>query len=210
MQIKGSIYNYEQYIQYVRVLVETGETSSIKNSESLLGFTTLNLKRMDRLNKTVEIEELLLNKLSALNSKQTWIVITEGWCGDSAQCLPIIAKIAELSVDLIDLQIILRDENPDWMDKYHTNGSKSVPKLISFDILGNELFTWGTRPEAAKQLLKNWKESTDGKSWDDFEKELHTWYAKDKTLTIQKEFYEILSKINETNPVNSLPFFSNN
>ncbi len=210
MQIKGTTYNYQQFMQYVQALVEEGTTSGNNKSEALVGFTALNFKRMERLNKTIEIEDQLLDKLGSLGSKQIWIVISEAWCGDSAQCLPAIAKIAEHSAGLIDLQIILRDENPEWIEKYHTNGSKSIPKLISFNTLGKELFTWGPRPETAQQLLKNWKANTEGKSWDDFEKELHTWYAKDKTLSLQKEFYEILSKINETNPVSNLHFFSNN
>ncbi|MCK7526094.1 MAG: thioredoxin family protein [Ignavibacteriales bacterium] len=32
-----------------------------------------------------------------INQTQKWIVITETWCGDSAQNLPVIAKLAQLN-----------------------------------------------------------------------------------------------------------------
>ena len=60
------------------------------------------------------------------------MVLTEGWCGDAAQVLPVINKIASLS-DFIDLKIILRDEHEELMNKFLTNGSKSIPKLVAID-----------------------------------------------------------------------------
>jgi hypothetical protein len=79
------------------------------------------------------------------------------------------------------------------MDNHLTNGSRSIPRLIAHDVFGTELFTWGPRPVHAQSLLLSWKQRPQGRSWEDFEKELHTWYAKDKTLSIQKEFTDILS-----------------
>ena len=59
-----------------------------------------------------------------------WLVLTEAWCGDAAQSLPIINKMAEVS-DNITLRLILRDENLDVMDQFLQNGrSRSIPKLI--------------------------------------------------------------------------------
>jgi hypothetical protein len=45
-----------------------------------------------------------------LKSEYIWLVISEGWCGDAAQLLPIINKMAVES-GKIDLRIVLRDEN---------------------------------------------------------------------------------------------------
>ena len=42
----------------------------------------------------------LLNRLKKIDKPITWLVLTEGWCGDAAQTLPIINKIAKES-DLI-------------------------------------------------------------------------------------------------------------
>lgn len=210
MKTNGTIFNYTQYMNWIKVLVEENKASGDKQTPALISFTSLNLKRMQRLNKTIEIHNRILDVLVGLKQKQIWYVIAETWCGDCAQNLPIIGKIAEHSNGLIDLRIILRDENNEWMEKYPTNGSKSIPKLISFNTSGKDLFSWGARPEYAQQLLNKWKKNADNISWDDFEKELHLWYAKDKTQTIQNEFYELLSKSNKSNTLGSAYFISNN
>lgn len=192
MEILGSIYHYTQFIDWVKQLVAEGKTSGPNQSEMLISFTALNLKRMERINKTLHLQESLIETIERLAQKQIWYVITEAWCGDSAQNLPAIVKIAEASDGKIELRIILRDENPNWIEKYHTNGGKSIPKLISFTETGEELFTWGPRPKEANFIFWEWKNNPNGKSWDDFEKELHGWYTKDKNISLQNEFDEIL------------------
>ncbi|MCU0391582.1 MAG: thioredoxin family protein [Thermoflexibacter sp.] len=194
MKIKAPIFSYQQFITWVSELVANKKTSGNNQSEALIGFTALNQKRMERIYKTTQISETLTSILLNIKEKQTWYVITEAWCGDSAQSLPVIAKLADLAGEKVRLSIFLRDENPEWIEKYHTNGSKSIPKLISFDESGRELFTWGPRPKEAQEILLEWKANPHGRTWEDFEKELHTWYAKDKTIAIQTEFEEILKQ----------------
>ena len=70
--------------------------------------------------------------MSQLKDNFTLLVLAEGWCGDAAQILPVINKIAEYS-SLIDLKVVCRDENPELMDQFLTNGSKSIPKVIIID-----------------------------------------------------------------------------
>lgn len=203
MKVQGSIFSYEQYVSWVAQLVAEGKTSGNKQTPGLIAFTPLNLRRMLRLNKTLQINDALSTELRCLKENQTWYVIAEAWCGDCAQNLPVIAEIARLAGGKIDLRIILRDENPEWMEKYPTNGSKSIPKLIAFNAIGEELFTWGARPKEAQELLLAWKQFPGDKSWDSFEKDLHTWYAKNKSEAIQDEFQLILSDCNKTTGVHS-------
>ena len=59
-----------------------------------------------------------------------WLIITEGWCGDAAQCIPTIEKIAAESKN-IETHYVLRDENLDLIDEYLTNNARSIPKLIA-------------------------------------------------------------------------------
>lgn len=210
MNTNGSVFNYTQYMDWMTSLVAGNKTSGQKQSPALISFTALNLKRMERLNKTMTIENKISGALFGMQGKQIWYVIAEPWCGDCAQNLPVIGKIAELSNGLIDLRIIQRNENPDWMEKYHTNGSLSIPKLIAFNTSGKELFTWGARPKEAQGLLDNWKKNADGKTWDDFEKDLHMWYARNKTKSIQHEFYKLLSASNEINTIYCIHFIPGN
>lgn len=191
MTITPPIFSYQEFNDLMFELAASGKTSGIHQTDALIRFTALNQKRMNRIYKTLIIKDFLHEILQNSKQKQNWYVITEAWCGDSAQCLPVIGKLAELAGDKINLSIFFRDINLSWIEKYHTNGSKSIPKLISFDEAGNELFTWGPRPKEAQEILLAWKANPAGKTREDFGKELHTWYAKDKTLSIQLEFEHI-------------------
>ena len=60
MKVNGAIFNYSQYIDWLSNLVSQGKTSGKNQSAALIQFTALNLKRMERLNKTIEIENSIL------------------------------------------------------------------------------------------------------------------------------------------------------
>mgnify|MGYP005818487039 CR=1 FL=1 len=192
MKVNKPVFSYIEFYEWTVQLVKNKQTSGENQTEKLIKFTELNLSRMKRLNKTTKLIPELENLVTTLKKPQIWYVITEAWCGDSAQNLPVIGEIASAG-DKIDLRVILRDENPDLIAQYHTNGSKSIPKLIAFSEEGVELFTWGPRPKTAQDMVMEWKENPAGRDFETFEKELHTWYAKDKTQTVQKEFLDILS-----------------
>ena len=132
--------------------------------------------------------------LSQIVSPQQWIVITESWCGDSAQNLPIIARLASLS-DMIDIKIVLRDSNPDFMDLYLTNGGRSIPKLIVFDENDNELFRWGPRPAEAQNLFTKLK--NEGMEKSEIYKELHLWYGRNKGKEVELELAQLIKKTAE-------------
>ena len=193
LTIHGQKFTYKDFLHYLEKLVKSIRTSGEKQSQALVAFTVLNYKRMQRIDKTLKLREEIKDVLLNIQP-QYWVVITEAWCGDSAQTLPVLAGIAQASNGKIRLNIILRDENPQWIERYHTNGSKSIPKLVAFDEEGEELFMWGPRPAEAQELLLAWKSSPAGRSWDDFEKELHTWYARDKTSSSQEELAALLKK----------------
>lgn len=186
------VFSYASFIHWVEELAAEGKTSGFTQDEVLAHFTALNLKRMQRIYKTTPLNDMLVQAINSLESVQHWYIITEAWCGDSAQNLPVIARIAEAASGKIQLHIILRDENPAWMEKYHSNGSRSVPKLIAFDEHQKELFTWGPRPKEAQQMLLDWKQNPGGRSWNDFEKELDTWYAKDRSGSLQQELFHLI------------------
>jgi len=190
------LFTYESYLKHFEEWVEHGKTSSNNASKALIEFTKLNLARTQRIHKTIVIDPELKKSVESLQHNYTWMVITEAWCGDSAQNLPAIAEIAKLNPDKIKLYILLRDENPKMMDNYLTNGARAIPKLIAVnETLGKEAFIWGPRPAHARELLTAWKKNPEGKTWDEFEKKLHGWYAKDKSTSIQGEFIHIFSRL---------------
>jgi len=153
----------------------------------------LNMHRMTRIDKSYTPGEDIVNEVSKIEERQIWMVITENWCGDSAQNLPYLAKIASLN-EKIEFKIILRDSNLEIMDMYLTNGARSIPKLVVFDEEGNELFQWGARPRAAQQLVTDLKAQGFDKKY--FIEKLHLWYAKDRGVEIESEILNLIKKSN--------------
>lgn len=60
------------------------------------------------------------------------LAMAEAWCGDVVRELPTIARIAEASG--MELRIFPRDENPDIMDEFLSNGGKSraIPVFVFY------------------------------------------------------------------------------
>lgn len=170
---------YKEYTQLINDLVAIEASSGINATPDLVAYTKLNQKRMARWDKTVKISEDIQQRISTFNGKITWLVLTESWCGDAAHVLPFMNKIAELSPN-INLQLVFRDEHPELMNQFLTNGAKSIPKLIMIDNLKNEVVnTFGPRPTKATAMVENFK-ATHGKLTDEFKAELQAWYNRDK------------------------------
>lgn len=153
-------------------------------------YRKLNLARVSRLEKIYKPTDKALSIIEKISSPQIWIVITEDWCGDSAQSLPVIVSLSEINNN-ISLKIVLRDSNPDLMDLYLTHGKRSIPKLITFDNELNEIFQWGPRPQAAKSLVDEL--SKQGLNKQEIIKQLHLWYAKDSGYSTESEIVELIS-----------------
>jgi len=184
-------FDYESYWNLIKELIPQKKTTGENHSEEFLQYTQINMRRSERVDKTLILNESLVNRLKNIQAAQTWLVITEWWCGDSSQSLPVIAKMAAVS-PLIELKIILRDENPEIIDLYLTNGGRSIPKLIAFhkdkEIPGEEIFIWGPRPEIVQQMYTDFKAQPGEKDMHAFHEQIHLWYAKDKQQSIQNEF----------------------
>lgn len=173
------------YINFIEQTQQKLVNDEFKNNDKY-NVTKLNLQRSNRISKTYRINEQLKNLIKLLDRTQTWMVITEDWCGDSAQNLPYIVKIAELN-PLINLRILTRDQNLDVMDLYLTNGkARSIPKLVAFDENGNELFQWGPRPKAALEVVD--QAIQNGLDKNQYLEKLHLWYSEDKGRTLENEF----------------------
>jgi hypothetical protein len=184
-------YSYQDYRKTVADLLQEGKTSGAIQTEALVNYSRLNETRMNRLDKTMIIDDSIIFKLKAIQSSYIWLVIAEGWCGDAAQLLPIFHKMSEVS-DHIDLKIVFRDDNEDLMNLFLTNGNKSIPKLIILDKNSLDLIAdWGPRPKGAVELVLNYKEKF-GVIDDTIKSDLQMWYLHDKGLSTQKEILELL------------------
>lgn len=192
--------NYEEYRQLIDGLIAQNKTTGDNHSEAMLNYTKLNISRMRRLDKTTRLTEETLARLAKLNQPLTWLVITEAWCGDAAQIIPVMEKM-KIANSNIDIRYILRDENLGIMDAFLTDGARSIPKLL---VLKNDslevLRTWGPRPEEVQTMVmdakKELSEMTDAAQKAERDKatkyDVQLWYAKDKTKKVQEEILRIL------------------
>ncbi len=174
--------HFEQEVEKVRAETEASKDDHVK-------YLPLNLARTLRIEKTYSPSDAVKQAASAIRQPQLWMILTEPWCGDSAQNLPCIFKIAACS-SVIDIRVLLRDQNLDIMDSYLTNGTRGIPKLVAFDSQGGELFRWGPRPQAAARLFGDLLES--GVPVQDVREKLHLWYAKDRGRALEREFVALL------------------
>lgn len=188
--IKNSL-SYREYRQLVEKLATENSTTGNEKTEDLTEYTKLNDRRMKRWDKTLKVSDDAVQNIEQVNKKTIWLVLTESWCGDAAHIIPVINKVAELN-DNIDLKLVLRDENPDLMNAFLTNGGKAIPKLIAIDSeSGNVLNTFGPRPTVATKLVSDYK-AKHGLLTLEFKQDLQVWYNKDKGQSTIEDLVKLL------------------
>lgn len=187
---------YSEYRDMIDLLLTERKTTGSNRSDSYIKYTEMNVRRMKRLDKQPAIVPEALEVLKNMETPMLWLIITEAWCGDAAQIVPIIERMANESPNVIT-RYILRDEHPEIMDQFLTDGGRGIPVIVSIDpFTGEVLGYWGPRPKEAQDMMRDWKEKGT-EPYAEFSERLHTWYAKDKTVQIQLEFTESIEKISQ-------------
>jgi hypothetical protein len=192
--IIDNAYAYDDYRAMIDGLLSEGKTTGENHSDAMLHYTKMNVHRMKRHDKHTDLDSDLTERIGQVDKNWTWLVLTEAWCGDAAQSLPIINKMAEVN-DNITLRLILRDENLDIMDQFLQNGrSRSIPKLIcinsdTMEVVGD----WGPRPQEAQELYDSLRSDSE-MPYQEVAEQLHKWYADDKGKAIQDEFIHAIGE----------------
>lgn len=82
-----------------------------------------------------------------------FLVITEDWCIDSVQFIPVLARLAQDN-EGIEIGILRRDENTELAEEYpRKDGYNAIPVIVVFDGDGNELGAIVERPEQASKEM---------------------------------------------------------
>lgn len=119
------------------------------------------------------------------------LILGEDWCGDVVQSLPPVIRLLERSPH-IEYRIFKRDDHPDIMDRYLTDGSKAIPYLVFMDQNLNELAQWGPRPTECQAIMRNNK----GKiPMDDIYPQIRAWYKEHGNGPLVQEIRAILAQI---------------
>jgi Thioredoxin len=187
--------SYAEYTRYSEECFAKGRTTSHSddlNTPKHLEYTALNFQRMKRIYSTTKLREDLIAALAALPKHQTWLILSESWCGDAAQCVPALQLMAEATPN-VEIKLLLRDEHLDIMDAYLTGTARAIPKLICLDTETLvEYGNWGPRPKVAHDAVLAMKAA--GVEHDEMITQVHAWYGKDRTKSLQEE---MLARVQE-------------
>ena len=183
-------FTWEDYLSLCENLVAENKSTGPFQTVEHAQYSVLNLSRMKRVFKTFKpIDEAAIQFSEP--PRQLWLLITESWCGDAAQCAPVMARLAGLS-STIQLRIILRDEHLDIMDSFLTNGGRAIPKLIGLNPDTFEVkWHWGPRPKGASEVVTRCK--NEGLEKEQISLALQEWYNQDKGIGVTEELTNLVS-----------------
>lgn len=194
--IKNHGMSYVQYRDLIDQLLTENKTTGIDQSEKNLNYAKLNQQRMHRLEKTIVLDDSYAAIFHKIEQFIEVLVITEGWCGDSAQICPWFNALVSVSNGKLKSHYILRDEHPAIMDRFLTNGNRAIPKFIFFDSQTAEVLAlWGPRPSAIQDWFLDTKSKFPELTKDEIGLQLHQFYTKDKGHEILSDLKNILNTI---------------
>lgn len=118
------------------------------------------------------------------------LVISEDWCGDASNTVPVLAKAAA-QLPGFEMRVVKRDEHPELMDRHLTNGSRSIPLAIvlrpDFSVAGS----WGPRPSELQEFVLREKKAA-LRPVGDIYRDVRTWYARDRGETTVRELLAVV------------------
>ena len=181
-------YSFDQYLE--RIEDELEEQIELDDPKELVPLFAMNLKQSRDIRKNFRYNPGMEKKAKSYNADLKILVISEGWCEDAAQIVPIVDRLAETIG--VELKIVLRDENLALMEEYHTDGSFSVPMVIGVTPEGEEAFRFGPRPAKAMVFTNRFKKDPDKYSKDDFIEDLDRFYLENHGQDIITEILELV------------------
>ena len=196
--IAQALFNSHSYLEYRKLmadLLKDGKSTAVEQTQERTHYSELNESRMRRLDKTMRITDENGAKLKALTKRYIWLVLSESWCGNAAQILPILHKMELESDGKIEMKLVLRDENETLMNHFLTHKGKAIPKLIVIDKeTGSVVGDWGPRPQGAVNLIEVYKAEF-GSIYETVKANLQLWYLHDKGVSTQNEIILLLQNL---------------
>jgi hypothetical protein len=185
---------FEQYYMQFESIINKNsiDQNPPYNQAEYFEYTQLNWSRLNRWLKKGELSAESKKVLRAIHTPQQWLVITEPWCGDAAHIVPFIELMRNENAN-ISINYELRDSEPFSIEKYLTDGAKSIPKLIVRNEKGEDCAVWGPRPQACAAVFSILKAK--GTPFEEMKIALQKWYNTDKGQEIQKEITQLLKSL---------------
>jgi hypothetical protein len=198
-QLLDNALTYNAYLQGIDDLIATEPADEA--AQKMRHYIGKNALLMAQYDKTYKTSDGLKAALTAAPAT-AWLVITEGWCGDAAFNVPMLAAVERAFPDKISLHLFLRDSNLELMDANLTEGGRSIPKLVVLSNDFKELGNWGPRPAGLQTLMKSWK--NEGLHIKEIIPRVHEWYDNDATRSVQEELTEMIKSYSEATKYKNL------
>lgn len=131
-------------------------------------------------------------ELESLGRSWKLLAISEDWCGDASNLVPVFARLAD-SAPRVELRIVKRDENPQLMDRYLTNGSRSIPIVIVMDEDCRPVGRWGPRPAELQEFVIRQKRAGERPASEIY-RDTRRWYAMDRGETTLREVLAVMAE----------------
>ena len=188
--------SYSEYRELLDDLLLANKTTGNDQTEERIEYAKLNQKRMKRLDKATMPSGHATYKL---NCKVGVMVITEGWCGDSAQIVPWYEQYIDLYQPEVKSYFSLRDDNPEVMNNFLTNELRGIPKFVFFNEDNLDVLQlWGPRPEKIQQWFMQIKVDQPGLTKEEYSFQLHQFYTTDKGAEIIANLNQIFSGLSDS------------
>lgn len=158
--------------------------------EQFLADVSANVELWQALARRAETPDSVVQDIESFGGQWHLLVLTEDWCGDALNTLPVLAAISNRARNL-DLRILSRDANPDLMDAHLTGKSRSIPVVIVLDSQYVERAWWGPRPAPLQGWVINAGRALTA---EERYREVRRWYARDRGTTTLAELVATLRK----------------
>jgi hypothetical protein len=147
--------------------------------------------------RRAKVPDELVQRVAALGGAWHLLILSEDWCGDAVNTVPIVAKLAELSPNL-DVRVLARDHNLDLMDAHLTGTSRAIPVVIVLDERFVERGWWGSRPAPLQAWVTGPGQALDKEAR---YREVRAWYARDAGRTTLDEIVATMERAATIEPV---------
>ena len=158
--------------------------------EAMLGSVVKNVELWAAMWRHARVDEDHVRRVTSLSGTWHLLVLSEDWCGDAVNTVPVVAMLAARCPNL-DLRVLGRDANPDLMDAHLTGLSRSIPVIIVLDDAYVERGWWGPRPTVLQRWVSGQGQLLEKTSR---YREARTWYARDRGRTTLEEVVSMLER----------------
>jgi len=182
---------WNEAVSYNEYLREAGERLGNPRNQQDAEFAEyykLGIQRMNRMWEKYIPKEEQVEALAKKHFRGKILIISEAWCGDASQVIPVVVKFFEQ----FDVRITYRDQHPSLIDHFLTENSRSIPIVIFLDEDNQVINFWGPRPKYGKELLEKHRSNPETYTKDEFYNDLQIYYAKNRGKDTIEELLALL------------------